>query len=38
LQAEGYAVAIAETGEEGFFLASSRTFDLIVLDVMLPGT
>lgn len=24
-------------GEEGCFLASSRTFDLIVLDVMLPG-
>ncbi len=37
LQSEGYEVALAETGEEGFFLASSRAFDLIVLDVMLPG-
>ncbi len=37
LQAEGYEVVLAETGEEGFFLASNRSFDLIVLDVMLPG-
>lgn len=37
LQAEGYEVVLAETGEEGFFLASNRAFDLIVLDVMLPG-
>jgi DNA-binding response OmpR family regulator len=37
LRAEGYEVVLAETGEEGFFLASNHTFDLIVLDVMLPG-
>ncbi len=37
LQAEGYEVVLAETGEDGFFLASNRAFDLIVLDVMLPG-
>ena len=37
LQAEGYEVILAETGEDGFFLASNRAFDLIVLDVMLPG-
>ncbi len=37
LRAEGYEVTLASTGEEGFFLASSRVFDLIVLDVMLPG-
>ena len=37
LQAEGYEVVLAETGGEGFFLASNRAFDLIVLDVMLPG-
>ena len=37
LQAEGYEVVLAESGEEGFFLASNRAFDLIVLDVMLPG-
>jgi two-component system, OmpR family, copper resistance phosphate regulon response regulator CusR len=37
LQAEGDEVVLAETGEDGFFLASNRVFDLIVLDVMLPG-
>ncbi len=37
LRAEGYEVALATTGEEGFFLANSHAFDLIVLDVMLPG-
>ena len=37
LQAEGYNVKLARTGEDGFFLASSMPFDLIVLDVMLPG-
>lgn len=37
LQAEGYEVVLAATGEDGFFLASNRVFDLIVLDVMLPG-
>jgi two-component system copper resistance phosphate regulon response regulator CusR len=37
LKAEGYEVVLAETGEDGFFLASSRAFDLIVLDLMLPG-
>lgn len=37
LAAESYQVTIAKTGEDGFFLASSRTFDLIVLDLMLPG-
>ena len=37
LAVEGYAVAVARTGEEGFYLASSRPFDLIVLDRMLPG-
>jgi DNA-binding response OmpR family regulator len=38
LEAEGYAVTLAQTGEEGFFHASARTFDLIVLDIMLPGS
>ena len=37
LQAEGYEIVWAQTGEEGFFHASSRSFDLILLDVMLPG-
>jgi DNA-binding response OmpR family regulator len=37
LHAEGYEVSLAQSGEEGFFLASSRPFDLLLLDVMLPG-
>ena len=37
LRAEGYEVTWAQTGEEGFFHASSQGFDLIVLDIMLPG-
>jgi DNA-binding response OmpR family regulator len=37
LEADGYEVTLAHTGEEGFFQASTHTFDLIVLDIMLPG-
>ena len=37
LAGEHYDVAVARTGEDGFFRASSETFDLLVLDVMLPG-
>ena len=37
LEGERFNVTLAETGEDGYFLASSSTFDLIVLDIMLPG-
>jgi len=37
LVAEGYEVAIANTGEDGFFMISSESFDLVVLDLLLPG-
>jgi two-component system, OmpR family, copper resistance phosphate regulon response regulator CusR len=37
LKANGYEVTLAQTGEDGFFLANSQQFDVIVLDVMLPG-
>jgi two-component system copper resistance phosphate regulon response regulator CusR len=37
LEADDYAVSVAHTGEEGFYLAQSRTFDMMILDVMLPG-
>jgi DNA-binding response OmpR family regulator len=37
LQAEGYAVTVAATGEEGYFLATSQPFDVLILDRMLPG-
>ena len=36
LEAEHYEVTIAATGEEGFFLASQESFDLLLLDLMLP--
>ncbi len=34
---EGFDVAVATTGEDGYFRASSETFDVVVLDWMLPG-
>lgn len=37
LEAEGYRVRLAHTGEDGFFLASTEPFELLVLDRMLPG-
>jgi two-component system, OmpR family, copper resistance phosphate regulon response regulator CusR len=37
LTGEHYDVVIAETGEDGFFRVNAETFDLVVLDVMLPG-
>lgn len=36
LSAEGYAVDIANNGEDGLTKATSGTFDLVILDVMLP--
>jgi DNA-binding response OmpR family regulator len=37
LQAEGYDVVCAATGEEGFQQASTQPFDCVVLDLLLPG-
>jgi two-component system copper resistance phosphate regulon response regulator CusR len=36
LEAEHYEVSVAANGEEGFFLASQVSFDLVLLDLMLP--
>jgi DNA-binding response OmpR family regulator len=36
LGSDGYDVAAARTGEEGFFLLHQERFDLVILDVMLP--
>ena len=36
LEAEHYDVRVAYTGEEGFFLVNHESFDLVVLDLMLP--
>jgi DNA-binding response OmpR family regulator len=37
LEAEHYDVIVARTGEDGFFRANAEVFDLVVLDLMLPG-
>ena len=37
LASEHYEVGVSGNGEEGFFRASAEGFDLVVLDVMLPG-
>lgn len=37
LKEEGYAADIASDGKEGLFLASTNPYDVILLDVMLPG-
>ncbi len=37
LEAERYDVSLAHTGEEGFYLTQAENFEVVVLDVMLPG-
>ena len=37
LENDHYEAKVAETGEDGFFLVHAETFDLIILDLMLPG-
>ena len=37
LESEQFYVTLATTGEEGFFLVSTHVFDLVILDLMLPG-
>ena len=37
LEQEKYAVDIAYTGNDGYDLASTEDYDLIILDLLLPG-
>src|SRR5438034_5552356 len=37
LEEEGYVVATAATGEDGYYLATTQGCDVIVLDLNLPG-
>ncbi len=37
LHEEGYAVDVAHTGTEGSLLAKTEPYDVVVLDVLLPG-
>jgi DNA-binding response OmpR family regulator len=36
LEEEFYIVDVAESGTEGFFMATSNDYDLMILDIMLP--
>jgi two-component system, OmpR family, copper resistance phosphate regulon response regulator CusR len=37
LESDGYSVEVTHTGENGFYLLRSESFELVILDVMLPG-
>src|SRR3954466_6264954 len=37
LEDDSYEVSVAGSGEEGFYRLHSEKFDLVMLDVMLPG-
>ncbi|QQS25061.1 MAG: response regulator transcription factor [Actinomycetota bacterium] len=37
LEAEGFSVEVASTGDEGLWRAMEGSYDLILLDIMLPG-
>jgi two-component system, OmpR family, copper resistance phosphate regulon response regulator CusR len=36
-RAEGFDVSSCASGEDGFFLLSTQRFDLLILDILLPG-
>lgn len=38
LEAEGFAVDLIQNGTEGLWMATENPYDLILLDIMLPGT
>ena len=37
LEADEHTVSMSSTGEDGFFLAQTQSFDLLIFDIMLPG-
>ncbi len=37
LESDHHFVSVAQTGEDGFFLASTETYDLVILDLLLPN-
>ena len=37
LEAEGFAVDIAQSGTDGLWMATEQPYDAVVLDIMLPG-
>lgn len=37
LREQGFTVELAEEGNDGYLLASTQSYDVLVLDIMLPG-
>jgi DNA-binding response OmpR family regulator len=37
LEAQGFVVDVSHHGDEGFTLATTRPYDAVILDIMLPG-
>ncbi|PKQ17055.1 MAG: DNA-binding response regulator [Actinobacteria bacterium HGW-Actinobacteria-7] len=37
LEAEGFAVDVAQTGTDGLWMAMEQSYDAVMLDIMLPG-
>ncbi len=37
LEAHGFVVDLSPSGDEGYILATTRPYDVLVLDIMLPG-
>jgi len=37
LEAQGFVVDFSDNGDDGFALATTRSYDALVLDIMLPG-
>jgi len=37
LEARGFVVDFSDNGDEGYTLATTRSYDALVLDIMLPG-
>jgi DNA-binding response OmpR family regulator len=37
LEPHGFIVDTAQTGDEGYLLATTRPYDVLILDIMLPG-
>lgn len=37
LEAEGFVIDLCQNGDDGFIMATTREYDALVLDIMLPG-
>lgn len=37
LEAEGFTVDVAQNGDDGYWRATEGSYDLVILDIMLPG-